>query len=468
MNTGQRLSLAGKELLRGNLGNAIKSLSVTSINPSTYRSEDSGSMWMFGGTNGNDIRFSFSGLDSAVKAYQTCSPVSAVINRKAQCFINGKLWVLNSKGKEARGEKAGNLYNLLKRPNRLQSWRQFEAQGYIYQQLFGYNVILPNKPKGFPNIDATEIWNIPPFMLEITESKGLFYSKDTKQIIEKIVLVYKNRRQEISPADVFIMRDFSPSFDTMAIPDSRIRSLEMPINNIIGAYESRNVLINYRGALGAFTNDPGSGQFGGMPLTPKDKEDLQKDFKRYGLKNNQWQFIITSASLRWQQIGVATKDLMLFEEIDDDVMRVCDSYGYPYRLLSSNKGNSLAGSDVAEYKKNLYQDAIIPEAESCYEQWNEFFGLDELNLRLDKDFSHLPILQEDQLKQAQARKARNDAYLIEWQNNLITRNQWRVANGEDPVPGDDIYYRDVKAKENPDPVAADPNSNPLTVADAAA
>ncbi len=42
------------------------------------------------------------------------------------------------------------------------------------------------------------------------------------------------------------MKDFTPSFCSLVIPESRIKALQLPINNIIGAYESRNVLINYR------------------------------------------------------------------------------------------------------------------------------------------------------------------------------------------------------------------------------
>lgn len=419
---------------------------VDSYSSSDHRDE-AGKMW-FWGKNGVEYYFNYSGHNSSVKAYKKCAPLTAIINKKAQAYINGKTWVLNSRGKESNSDEAKKLKALFKKPNPLQSWDQFEAQGYIYQQLFGYNIVLPIKPVGFTeNIDATALWNIPPFMVDIEETKRLFYQTDTKGIIGKIVLNYKGVKSEIKVEDIYIMKDFTPSFDSLVLPESRICALELQINNIIGAYESRNVLINYRGALGILSAQ--KDQFGGSHIKPEDKEQLQNDFRRYGLKNNQWQFIITSAALKWQAMGFPTKDLMLFEEIEDCVMRICDGFNYPFRLMASEKSNSLGGSDVREFKTLLYQDAIIPEAGSIYGQWNQFFDTEKYSLRLDKDYSHLPILQADKSQEATARKTRNEAYKMEWELGLITRNQWRMANGEDTVPGDDLYIHQIPISNQP-------------------
>lgn len=452
MNTRQLLT-AGKELFNGNFEGAVKSLSYghelqpIPLSPGSYRGAQDGQQWFAEMVGGNFFYFTYGGHKSSLTAYESCPPVNAIINRKAQAYINGKTWVLNTRGKEATSAEAKKIQALFKRPNPLQSGKQFEAQGYIYQQLFGYNIVLPIKPVGFKdNIDATYLWNIPPFMVDIEETNKLFYQSDVKGIIKQIVLNYKGVRSVIKVEDIYIMKDFTPSFSSLVIPESRIRSLELPINNIIGAYESRNVLINYRGALGILTNDPGSGQYGPLPLLDPEKEVIQNDFRRYGLKQHQWQLIITSATLKWQQMGYPTKELMLFEEIEDCIMRLCDSYNYPYQLMSSAKGTTF--SNVKEAKQLLYQDAIIPEAESIYEQWDQFFNTEKFNLHLNKDYSHIPVMQEDQLQAAQARKSRNDALLIEYQNDLITMNRWLELNGEDPRPDGDRYYSEIKREQN--------------------
>jgi hypothetical protein len=169
---------------------------------------------------------------------------------------------------------------------------------------------------------------------------------------------------------------------------------------------------------------------------------MEEDFTSYGLLKFQKSVIVTNAAVQWQQMGYPTKDLMLFEEIEDDIMRICDSYGYPYRLLSSNRTNSLGGNDSKTFGRDLYQNTIIPEAESNYEQWNEFFGLGGYGLEICKDFKHVSALQEDQVNEATARWRRNQAIQIEFLNNLKTLNEWREANNEDAVEGDlgDLYY----------------------------
>jgi hypothetical protein len=406
----------------------------------TFRGRNQSGMWFFG-NNGVDHYFDYTQQNDALIAYTKCPPLAAIINRKAQAYINGITKITNTQGKDATSLQAKSLRKLFTRPNPLQSWKQFEAQGYIYELLFGYNIVLPLKPVGFPdNIDATQMWNIPPFMIDIEETKTLFYQADSnKSIIKKIVLTYKEQRTEIPVDEVFIMKDFSPSFDSIIIPESRVCSLSMPINNIIAAYESRNVLMNYRGALGMLSLDPGSNnQFSPIGLEKEDKEQLQQDFKRYGLKKGQWQVIITSAALKWNQMGFPTKDLMLFEEIEDDIMRICDALNYPYQLISSANGTTFA--NVNDAKKLLYHDGIIPEAESNYEQWAQFFNTEEFNLKLAKTYNHIPALQDDSETEARARYYRNQGLLIEYQNDCITLNRWRELNDEDTTPDGDVFF----------------------------
>lgn len=444
------------DLLKGDFNTAFKSLSPPDpfyVSPIDYRpSIDSNGNWFFEQHGKSFFYFTYSGCPDAQRAYEQCPPVNAIINRKAQAYINGKTWVLNDKGKEATGAVAAKLRKLIEQPNPLQSWEQFEAQGYIYQQLFGYNIVLPIKPAGFKdNIDATSLWNLPPTMVKVEETNKLFYQADVEGMIKEIVLSYKGAETKLKASDVHIMKDFTPSFHTLILPQSRIAALALPINNIIGAYESRNVLINYRGALGILSNDPGGGQYGSIPLSPEEKDGLQQEFRKYGLKNHQWQFIITSASLKWQQMGVSTRELMLFEEIQADTMAICDSYNYPYQLMSDAKGTTF--SNLNEGKKLLYQDATIPEAQSMYGQWNKLFKTAEYGLKIDKDYSTIAVLQEDKVQAATARKTLDEALKVEFESGLITLDDWLEKLGEDPLPNNLGQVRATDPKSSNVPLA---------------
>jgi len=398
------------------------------IDPKTYRD---GAFFELAG--GDYWYYKWENYNSAVEAYRRCPPVPAIINRKAQAFINGKTWVLNSAGKEAKtSEDAKKITRLMKHPNALQSQKQFEAQGYIYQQLFGFNIILPIKPVGFnDNIDASSLWNIPASWIDINATQEQF-KKSGGVGLQAITFTFNGVRTEIPIKDLIIIRDFSPSFDTITFPGSKLTPLALPINNIIGAYESRNTLINYRGALGILTNDPGANnQYAPIGLTKDEKEGLQKDFARYGLRNKQWKVIITSATLRWQQMGYSTKDLMLMEEVQESTKDICRGLNFPPFILglADTTYNNMSAAE-----KGLYQNSTIPDAHSYYEQLTTAFGLEERNLTLDKDFSEVPVMQEDKKTLADARKSMNDAMKIEWDNGLCTLDEWRLRNGDDPLP----------------------------------
>jgi hypothetical protein len=449
----QRFVTAGKELIKGNIGNALKSVFVDErVIPEVYNGM-SKEFWYFDGS-GKEIHFTPDGVTSPITAYNKCAPLHSVINRKTRAYINGKTWLLDKKGKEATsGEAAKRLRKILKQPNAIQTWEQWDAQAYIYMLLWGYCPVLIVKPTGFDNSYATAIWNIPPFMCEIEENEDvMFYNvKSAKELIKSIKVTYRNKTSYLNLDFVFILRDYQPSKTSVIIPDSRTKALQMPINNIIGTYESRNVLINRRGASGILTQDPGTGQYGALPPKEGYKEALQEDYRKYGLLKGQAQLIITEASLKYQQIGSNTRDLMLFEEITDDIMRICEEYDYPAPLISTEKGPAVA--NTREYKQQVYEDGVIPESISIYSQINEMLATELYELKIDKDFSKLAILQKDKQQEAQARLTLNNALKIEFDAGLITLDQWLEKLGEDPLPNGLGQIRATDPKDSSVPLA---------------
>lgn len=421
------------------------------IMPDSYNRSNNG-MWMFNQVGGYDFKFTYTNLHSSLTAFRKCPPLYAIISKKAQAFVNGKTWVVKKKGKgkekESLSPVADKIRALLAKPNPFQSQKEFEAQMYHYCQLYGFSILLPIVPVGFPNYDATKLWNLPLELIDIEETKKNWLQAENNQaVIKSIVIRFGEENAAIPVNSVFIFKDNSPAFDSPIFPISRVCAHEAPINNIIGTYETRGRIIDDRGAQGIISSD--SKDAGGyIPIKPDEKEQMQKEFMMgYGLKKNQYQYIITSASVKWTQITQSTKDLMLFEEVEDDIMRLCDGWNYPYPLMSSNRTNSLGGNNIGESKKLLYQDAIIPEAESICEQWNNFFGLGSTDIQLEKDYSHVPALHEDEQKKATARKINNEARMIEFLHNVCTLDNWRVANGDDPLQGEygGKYYHELVA-----------------------
>lgn len=471
---GNTLRIAGQKLIQGLSQKFIGDPYIAEaavIVPSQFRNNPGNPNWFFG-PNGIDYRFIFDGATSATKAYNMCPPLAAIINRKAQAYINGITQLVNTqgkaKGKPATNEQADKIMALLNNPNPLCSANDFEAQMFLYIQLFGYCPILPIYPAGFEVLkdltNASSLWIIPPYMLAWEENKtSMWYNaKNQSDIVKKLVIKYKDLHVDIDIDDLVIFKDFTPSFESFVFPGSRIRPLALPINNIIAAYESRNELINYAGSQGILT--PETDTMGAIPLKENEKNQLQADFKRqYGIKKGQSRYIISPAPMKWQQMGRPTKDLELFSEIVDDIMRLCDGYNYPSPLLNSEKGPNV--SNTQEYKKMVYEEAIIPESLSIYSQWNGAFKLGDKPMKLQKSYDHLPILQQDQVLEGEARLKMNQALEIEWTNNLITLNQWRIYNSVDPTEDGEIYYWQTQGKSSlldqaPEPAIHDPKYEP--------
>jgi hypothetical protein len=444
---GNSLAIASQKLIRGLstkwIGDPYIAEAAVLV-PSQFRDNTGGPNWFFG-PNGIDYRFIFDGATSATKAFNTCPPLAAIIGRKAQAYINGKTLLLNTKGKDATGDQANRIRKLLRTPNLTQSWQDFEAQLEIFILLFGWCPIMPIYPAGFEAVFgndlsyASSIHIIPPYMITAVENKKKMWydAQKPSDIVTTLVIHYMDMHQEVDINKLFIFKDFTPSFSSQYFPGSRIRPLAMPINNIASAYEARNELINYAGAQGLLT--PTVDSMGPIPLREAEKDQLQSDFKRqYGNKRGQWRHIISPAPMDWKAMGKPTKDLMLFEEVVDDIMRICDAYNYPSPLLNTEKGPNVSSAD--SFKKQVYEDGTIPESIAIYDQWNKFFKLDDSPMSLSKSYDHLPILQQDQVLMGQARLNMNQALEIEWENNLITLNYWRMQNGIDPTEDGDIYY----------------------------
>jgi hypothetical protein len=185
-----------------------------------------------------------------------------------------------------------------------------------------------------------------------------------------------------------------------------------------------------RGALGILSNTRDAA--GISNIKPEEKELLQKEWANYGIRDGQSQIIITNAALNWQQISLPTKDLMLFEGVQNDVKMICDVMDYPYHLLPyASEGTTF--NNVAESGKLVYQNTIIPEAKSIFEQINYLLGTEGDNLIINYTFDHLPFLQKNIKEEAEGNKAVNEVYETLWAQGLCTRNEWLTALGKPTI-----------------------------------
>lgn len=438
-----RLLLAETHIKEANTGLADKSLFSGN---SSLKPEQWGKGVTFYPMDNGYKSFAVNCHADELAAYMTCPPLSYIIDTMAAQYINGDTWILTRKGKsqgeESTSPAAERLRKLLDDPNHLQSFNEFEVQLYTYLKIFGYSVIYAfDTPTGFDASYAKEIWNINPAFLEINEKPGMFFRHNDN--IESIFLTYGGNRMQLNKANVHIIKDSTAPINSMLFPPSRIQKLTTVIDNILGAYGARKELIYTRGAIGMLTNQTAdSASF--IPLKPGEKDELHKDYNQlYGLMRGQRHVIITSANLKWQSMVTPTKDLMLFEECEKGTIDVANMFKFPPVLLNlGGKGTTFSNEQTAT--RNLFMTALIPDAKHIYSQLNKIFGCYANNLEIEKDYSKIEALKPDALAAAMTRLRNNQAYQIEFRNNISTKNDWLRANNEDPVPDGDVYYSDIR------------------------
>lgn len=444
----ERLQLAAIHMKAGNLGLAAKS--VFGSRHGGYAEKHGDEYFYTFGGNGSD--FNISTNKEIFNAFVECSPLSAILIRKGLAYANGQNWVVDVDAKRSdrnsTSKVAKKINKIMSRPNAVMNRRQFDAIKYIYIQAFGYcPVYAYKKPVGFGFEDAESLWILPPHLTTLEFNKGSFANWSKNNGLKYASINFGDTEMTLNVDNIFIYKDINISLNGFnVLPQSRMVALKPQINNIVSAYAARGVLIRNRGVQGMIVNRTQDAA-AHVNLSQQDKDEVNSRFSNlYGWQPHQSPVLLTNKNLEWQSMVLPTKDLMLFEEIEDDIDRICDTYAFPKPLIANmGKGTTYSNMDTAG--RNLYQDAIIPEAEALCEQDNEMFETYKYNLSIQKDYSRLPILQPDAKAAAEAMTWLNKALEIEFRNNNITLGEWRIAQGRDPHPRkeyNDMYYSDIK------------------------
>lgn len=392
-----------------------------------------------------------------LKAYMFCSPLSSVIDRLAECDINGKPEILRStgKGKEdfATSEYAVKLNNLFAQPNPLQTWSQFRGQQVVYKKIFGFCPVWPILPAGFTDpSDAYQIWNLPPWLFDVEATKQLLKQRDINGMVKQWILTILGQRVEIPADKIFFLEDsFLQDEDSyFLLPKSRMVGLDMPVSNICAALEADNVLLKKKGPLGAWTHDAAAtkdGVAGYLPLSPKQREEVQRDLGEYGLTLGQYQYIVTRQALKWQKTSFDVTELGTSVTLIAGTKEICHRYNYSYTLLEESESTFAANGNRAHL--SLYQNNVIPSRYKDDDKYSMFFKMKENNCKLVSDFNHLPVMQLARQDAANTLKIETAVYMDQYKNSLITFNQLLTRlQLETRGPEFDVYYNQTQEYAN--------------------
>jgi len=348
-----------------------------------------------------------------------------VINYMATAFSNG-IWKLFKDGEQVLEH---DILNLLSNPNPLQAGKEWMKQAYAFWKAIGNEFLYTPLPIGFTEVNHKNVsllWNLPAQHIKIVPTGKIWRQRDTSGIIDHYIFSNPNGGElPIPTKEVMHKNDLQLNFGSGSYlsGQSRFVALRKLLSNLAAAYEAKNVLFNKRGALGILSNQA---QAGGMPqpLAPKEKKDIQDNLLDYGLTTEQAQIIVTSSPLSYQRISMDMRELEIGNELIEDFITICNSFGIPNEIFGSQKGTTFANKKEA--KKQFYQDTIIPDGEDFAMELTRYLKLDIDGFKLKLDYSHIAILQEDQETKVKVSKTKTEIVLSVQKSiidNVTTKEQ---------------------------------------------
>lgn len=327
--------------------------------------------------------------------YLAIPELRAVINKRAIMMSNGKPVLCDKEGNIIESHW---VLDLINNPNPMQSWSDVMYSLAVNDGLF-------NNSFAYCPVRSFDIRNL---MLPLPSNKikivgtGKFLNQlDKEGLIKNYQFYYDNNKFEnIELKDMIYMN--TPDGINLINPENRINTLKYPLSNIMATYNKRNVILENMGAIGILSSKK-SDMGGALPITPEEKDEIRKDW----VSRNKDKLVITESDVTWTPMSYPTKDLMLFEELNEDKQAIIDAYGLN-KYVFSNPTDSIM-SNLEQGMRMAYQDTIIPEVTQMYDSLSQQLGLTKEGLYLKPDFSHVAVLQNDENKKAQTLNTKADA-----------------------------------------------------------
>lgn len=320
------------------------------------------------------------------EVYNTVPQVKTIIDRKAAMFSNMQLKIVDIKTGEEK--PIDEIYRLLEHPNCSQSQNAWLNQFKSQEQIYGNQFMYFNKPSKL--VPPKAIWNISPRYMAPVMSGKVFDQMKMVDIITSFSFKDETSTKPYKTEDILYSK--IKDLDNPIIGVSPLIALKYPISNIVASYKFRNTLMARKGGVGILSNES-KDSMGAVPLSPEEKKKIADDhIKRYGINEDQAAIILTEASLKWTPMVFPTKQLMLFEEVDANMLTLVDAFGFPIDIFSTTQNSTFENKRQA--MKMAFQDTIMPETDQFTQAISPYLNLPE-GLKLVGSYEHLPILQAD-------------------------------------------------------------------------
>lgn len=445
------VDISASQNLFGTLGQSVLPISTTK---QFIPIDGQGGIMNLDGTSDRHPRWM--GLNNKMmqhQAYMVCSPLSAVIDRLAEASSNGKIVLLHEDDTPyinyRKDPKLNRIMKLMKRPNPLQLFSEYDTQQVIHCKIYGYCPVFMLGPSGMDKSYTKYMFNLNPFFCNPVPNEDYdpyaeADSPNSNPILRWDCNMY-GKEFSIPSSMVLLIKDAfvdEESIGNIGLPVSKMAGLDFWVSNICAAMEADNVLLRKKGPLGVFSYDPRPDMAGWQPMSTEIKKELQDDLKKYGLTLSQLQHVVSKTPIKWLSTSYNVEELGTKNTVRQGIDGICDRYGYPAELMS---GKNATYENRNSAGKFLYESNVIPFSDRRMERYQQYFDIEGLWL----NYNHLPILQEDIVKAGEARKAKAESLSLNWKDGLISYNEYRKGLELPEIEGKDDYYYSDYIKDNP-------------------
>lgn len=356
-----------------------------------------------------------------LSAYRHIAAIRMVINKRADCLGNAVPYVLDHYGNEPACGKAAKLRKLFETPNFFQSFAELYVLKEVYRLLYGWCALYT--PRAYKGAIPYAMFVVPPteITFKLNDNKILYWQKNPCDFIAEIKINGLDTANSIDPNDLIIFRDTFPCPSNPLISESRMSALYNEYDLTSAISEAEMVLVERQGALGILSKD--ANEVANTGVFEDERREIQNHYRdSYGMQMEKDQILITQTALKWQQIAMPTKDLMLVELDQEAQKKIAGVYNVPYNLLPG--GSDSTFSNQQEAKKALYQETAIPVSESDSKKFTQAL-LAGHGLFLKLDYSDLYLFQDDLAQKAQTMSAAVAGLNAAKEAGNITAEEWR-------------------------------------------
>lgn len=336
-----------------------------------------------------------------------------------------------------------NLFNeLMDRPNCLHSFQGIVYMHFVYKLTTGNGFIKCAVPEAFNTLKTPiykrcrNYWVLPSdkVVVRLKQNMPLFGIAEKEEIIDYYQLQYgMNYTEQINPGFIFHDQDGNVDFrnENFIRGRSKLYSVKMAIDNLIPVYKARNVIYVKRGALGLIVSAK-QDITGSVAMTDTEKKNLRKEFdETYGFDDGKFPYALTDVPVDFKRTSLTIQELQPFEETLQDAIVIAGAFGIPSELVPRKDKSTYNNQKSAE--KGVYTSKIIPMARRFAGELTRLLGFDKDGYYMDVDFSHVDCLQEGQKEKEEVNKIVSERAMCEFQNGIITLNDYRARIGESKV-----------------------------------